>query len=86
MSETKIEFNLNPVEEKPSRKYIKSSKYDPLLEAIINSPQKLVKVEVEGKDAEYIAVQLKKRIDAKNTQGLDVSVVNGVCYVEKEES
>ena len=79
-----VTFNLKPVEEKPTRKYRKGSKYDPLLDAFISGPNNLVSVNVEGKDANYLRTQLNKRMDARNLHNLKVSVVNNVCYLEKK--
>ncbi len=78
-----VTFNLQPVAEKPTRKYRKGSKYDPLLDAFISGPNALVSVNVAGKDANYLRTQLNKRIDARNLSSLKVSVVNNVCYLEK---
>jgi hypothetical protein len=79
-----VTFNLQPVEEKPTRKYRKGSKYDPLLDAFMSGPNDLVSVNVAGKDANYLRTQLNKRIDARNLPTVKVSVVNNVCYLEKE--
>lgn len=79
-----IAFNLEPVDVKPLRKYRKGSKYDPLLEAFISGSPKLVSVNVEGKDANYLRTQLNKRVEARNLHSVKVSVVNNVCYLEKE--
>ncbi len=79
-----VTFQLKPVEEKPIRKYRKGSKYDPLLDAFISGPNNLVSVDVPGKDANYLRTQLNKRIDARTLQSLKVSVVNNICYLEKE--
>ena len=78
-----LNYNLNPVSEKPSRKYRKGSKYDPVLDAFTSGTNNLVAVTVEGKDANYLRTQLNKRIDAKKLSGVKVSVVNNVCYLEK---
>lgn len=78
-----ISFNLQPVSEKPPRKYKKGSKYDPLLDAFIAGLDNLVAVTVEGKDANYLRTQLDKRIEAKKLSGIKVSVVNNICYLEK---
>ena len=44
----------------------------------------LVKVEVTGKDANYLRTQLKKRIDARDLNAkIEVSVVNNIAYLEK---
>ena len=78
-----ISYNLQPVDEKPSRRYRKGSKYDPVLDAFMSGVDNLVAVSVEGKDANYLRTQLNKRIDARKLSGVKVSVVNNVCYLEK---
>ena len=77
-----VSFNLTPVVEKPSRRYRKGSKYDPILDAFMSGTDALVAVEIAGKDANYIRTQLNKRIDAKNLR-VKVSVVNNITYLEK---
>ena len=78
-----VSFKLDPVSEKPTRKYRKGSKYDPILDAFRSGVDNLVTVSVPGKDANYLRTQLTKRIDALNLSGVKVSVVNNVCYLEK---
>jgi hypothetical protein len=78
-----VTFKLQPVSEKPTRKYRKGSKYDPLLDAFMAGDNNLVAVNVAGKDANYLRTQLNKRIDARSLSSLKVSVVNNVCYLEK---
>jgi hypothetical protein len=78
-----VKFNLTPIEEKPSRRYRKGSKYDPVLDRFMDRAAKLVEVSMEGKDANYLRTQLNKRIEAKRLDGIKVSVVNNVCYLEK---
>jgi hypothetical protein len=73
-----LSFNLEPVSEKPTRKYRKGSKYDPLLDAFLSGTNGLVAVTVPGKDANYLRTQLNKRIDARELSGVKVSVVNNV--------
>jgi hypothetical protein len=81
---SELKFNLKPVAKKPSRKYRKGSKYDPILDAFIESGEDLVEVQVEDKDANYLRTQLKKRIDARDLgEQLDVSVANNKTYLEK---
>ena len=77
-----VSFNLTPVTEKPSRRYRKGSKYDPILDAFMAGSNTLVAVEIAGKEANYIRTQLNKRIDAKNLR-VKVSVVNNITYLEK---
>ena len=80
---SEISFNLQPVDEKPSRKYRKGSKYDPVLDAFMSGEANLVQVTIEGKDANYLRTQLNKRIEARNLSSVKVSVVNNVAYLEK---
>jgi len=81
-----IEFRLEPVDKKPSRRYRKGSKYDPILDLFLENEHKTVQVNVPGKDANYLRTQLKKRIDARGLQDkIEVSVVNNVAYLEKLE-
>ena len=77
-----VSFNLTPVAEKPSRRYRKGSKYDPVLDAFMAGLDTLVTVNVAGKDANYLRTQLNKRIDAKNLN-IKVSVINNITYLEK---
>ena len=81
---SEVKFDLQPVNKKPSRKYRKGSKYDPILDSFMESDHTLVKVDVEGKDANYLRTQLNKRIEARDiTSNVKVSVVNNVAYLEK---
>jgi len=79
-----VSFTLQPVEEKPSRRYRKGSKYDPVVDAFVEGTDNLVTVTVPDKDANYLRTQLNKRIDARRLSGVKVSVVNNVCYLEKK--
>lgn len=80
---SEVKFDLKPVTEKPSRRYRKGSKYDPVIDAFMEGTDNLVTVDIEGKDANYLRTQLNKRIDARNMRNVKVSVVNNVCYLEK---
>ena len=81
---SEVKFDLKPVRRKPSRKYRKGSKYDPILDQFIKGTVTLVEVSVEGKDANYLRTQLNKRIEAKKLGNkVKVSVVNNVAYLEK---
>jgi len=51
--------------------------------AFMEGEEDLVKVNVSGKDANYLRTQLIKRIDTRNLRNVKVSVVNNVCYLEK---
>lgn len=81
---SELKFDLKPVEKKPSRKYRKGSKYDPILDSFMEGGHDLVEVEVENKDANYLRTQLNKRIEARElADSVKVSVVNNVAYLEK---
>ena len=72
------------MEKKPSRKYRKGSKYDPIIDAFLKGDSVIVSVEIEGKEANYMRTQLKKRLDARNlSDKVDVSVINNKTYMEK---
>lgn len=77
-----VKFDLKPIERKPSRRYRKGSKYDPILDAFLEGTDKLVEVHVENKDANYLRTQLQKRIEARNLKNLKISVVNNIAYLE----
>jgi hypothetical protein len=79
-----MEFNLSPVDEKPSRSYRKGSKYDPILDDFLDSDHDLVQIKISDKDANYLRAQLKKRIDVRDlSDEVKASVVNDVAYLEK---
>ncbi len=80
---SEVRFDLKPVTEKPSRRYRKGSKYDPILDAFMVGEANLVEASIEGKEANYLRTQLNKRIEARALEGIKVSVVNNVCYLEK---
>lgn len=79
-----VKYSLSHVSKKPSRRYRKGSKYDPVIDAFMKGEDKLVNVKIEKKDANYIRTQLKKRIDARELKKVEVSVVNNVCFLEKK--
>lgn len=76
-------FHFTDVNEKPRRKYRKGSKYDSLIDSFLKGSAKTVRVEVPGKDANYITTQLKKRIVSRALKSLEASVVNNNTYLEK---
>lgn len=79
-----VKFDFKPVEEKPRRKHRTGSKYDAVLDAFMKGSAKLVEVSMEGKEANYLRLQLSNRIGAREIGGVTASVVNGVVYLEKE--
>jgi hypothetical protein len=82
---SELNFEFEPVEKKPNRRYRKGSKYDPIIDSFLNGQHNLVKVEAVGKDANYLRLQLKKRIDARDLSNkVEVSVVGNNTYLEKK--
>ena len=60
----------------------KTSKYDPILDRFLVGRDRLVTVEVTGRNPNYLRMQLKKRIDARQL-AFKVSVVEDEVYLEK---
>jgi len=84
-----MEFMFKDVKEKEKRRYKKSSKYDPIIDAYIGSPKYkaggdgLQKLEWGNDvDPSYLSLQVKKRIASRNLP-IKVSVSNSVIYFEK---
>jgi len=79
-----IDFSVEPVDEKPKHtsRGRKGSKYTPIIEAFLDSGHELVKVDDTGKDANYLALILKKLIK-KRGDSIKISVRNGKVYLEK---
>lgn len=81
---SEVKFDMTPVKKKPSRRYRKGSKYDPIIDAFLKGENDLVEVSVKGKDANYLRTQLNKRIEARDlADQVKVSVVNNVAYMER---
>ena len=78
-----VKFDLTPLAEKPTRRYRKGSKYDPILDSFMEGEADLVEVSIEGKETNYIRTQLNKRIEARALEDVKVSVVNNIVYLEK---
>ena len=79
-----VKFELKPLKKKKPRRYRTGSKYDPILDAFLEGKDSLVEVSVEGKDANYLRMQLNKRIKARKL-GIKVSAVNNVCYLARAQ-
>jgi len=81
-----ISFNIEPVDKKPKKKgppRRTGSKYDPIIETFQESQHNLVRVEGTGREANYLAAQLKKALDRKDVNSVAVSVVDKEVYLEK---
>jgi hypothetical protein len=78
-------FTLVDVEEKPRKTSSRKNKYQPIITMFCEKTSNLCRVEVPGKNANYVRLQLKKRIDALELgKEVKASVINGVVYLEKK--
>jgi len=79
-----VSFNLVDVEKKPRKRFRKESKYDPIIDMFCEGSSDLCKVDVPSREANYVRLQLKKRIDARDlVKQIKVSVVGDAAYLEK---
>jgi len=79
-----VKFQFKPVETKPSRRYRKGSKYDPIVDEFMEGDEDLVEVSVENRGANYLRTQLNKRLEARDLNDrVKTSVINNVLYLEK---
>ncbi|RJS87279.1 hypothetical protein CW701_00760 [Candidatus Bathyarchaeota archaeon] len=58
-----LRYTLKPVESKPRRRYRRGSKYDPIIDAFLESGKDVVEVEVEGKNPNYVRMQLRSSLE-----------------------
>ncbi len=81
-----VSFRIVEVKAKPKKEQRKrSKKYDQIIDAFCEGGSSLVRVDDTGKDANYLRLQLKKRIDARELdKEIEVSVVNNAVYLEKK--
>ena len=79
-----VEYTMESVDEKESRKYRKGSKYDPILDQFISDKKPLVRVNVADKAPNYVRTQLNKRIESRKLDVV-VSVVNNMVYLESKQ-
>ena len=79
-------FKIVEVGEKPRKMQRKrNKKYDQIIDAFREGGSSLVRVDDTGRDANYLRMQLKKRIDARELdREIKVSVVNNAAYLEKK--
>ncbi len=80
-----INFNIQPVEEKVKRKTKpqQGSKYEPIIDAFLDSGHSLVRVEGTSLDANYLRGQLMKVLGMKEIGLVKISVRNKEVYLEK---
>jgi len=83
---SKVIYEMKPVEVKRKKLLMKKSVYDPMLDAFIESGDKLVEITVPDKKASYVVIQLSKRIEKRKLE-INASAAQGFVYLElgKEE-
>jgi hypothetical protein len=63
----------------------KEGKYDAIIDKFLESKSRLVKVEIESRDAYYLRAQLKRRIDKRQLYNqIKTYAINGYVYLEKD--
>lgn len=88
MAKDKLTFELIDIEEEPKRKYVKGSKYDPMIDAFIEKGVALSQIKVDKDDgsglldSNYLRTQLFKRIVARELNTVKALVINNVCYLK----
>lgn len=81
-----INYNIEPVDEKPKKKGSQREtgyKYDPIIEAFLESEHSLIRVEGTGREAYYLSMQLKRVLNRREINDVAVSVRNKEVYLEK---
>ena len=81
-----INYNIEPVDKKPKKKGLQRGaryKYDPIIEAFLESEHSLVRVEGTSREAYYLSAQLKRVLDRRDVNNVAVSVRNREVYLEK---
>jgi len=84
---SEIRFNIQPVEKKPDKKkspHRTGSKYEPIINAFLESKNEMVMVDGTGIEANYLSGQLKKIMTVKEIDSVQVSVRNKEVYLEKK--
>jgi hypothetical protein len=80
-------YSIDPVDEKPEAKRGRKkgvSKYNPIINAFLESGHNLVCVEGTEVETYYLGLQLKKVCNIQGIDNVKVSVVNKEVYLEKE--
>ncbi len=79
---TPKQYKLTAVKELPPSKRLKHSLYDDILDTVMASPEKFMKVEVTGRTAKSMYTSFKNRIKKRNLP-IRISVRDKSLYLEK---
>ena len=81
-----VNYSMKPVDEKPRKQGSQRGarfKYDPIIEAFLESEHSLVRVEGTGREAYYLYTQLRRALERRDINNVAVSVRNKEVYLEK---
>ena len=81
-----VNYSMEPVDEKPRKQGSQRGaryKYDPIIEAFLESEHSLVRVEGTGREAYYLYTQLRRALERRDINNVAVSVRNKEVYLEK---
>ena len=78
---SKVIYEMKPVEEKRKKLLMKKSVYDPMIDAFLESGDKLVEITVPDKKAGYVVIQLTKRIEKRKLE-ITASAAQNFVYLE----
>lgn len=68
----------------PKDRGLMDSKFDPVIDAFLDGPHELVKVEMEGQTGYQFTRSLNMRIESRMLEGeVEASTINDVIYLEK---
>ena len=68
----------------PKDRGLMNSKFDPVLDAFLDGPHELVKVEMEKPTGYALTTQLNSRIESRKLKGdIKASTINDGVYLEK---
>ena len=80
-----IDYSIEPIDEIPKKTFPRKerqSKYQPIIDAFLNSGYKLVKVETDI-NANYLSMVLKGLLKKKGDSSVDVQVSCKEVYLER---
>ena len=80
-----MNFDYKPVTKIPGRRYIKKSKYDPIIDRFVKSKDEIWQVNIEGVESNYLRTQISKRLKIRELESkIEASVVNDMLYLQKK--
>ena len=81
-----INYSINPVDEKPARKYGRKKGqplYDSIIDAFLELNYNVCRVDNTGRNTNYLASQLRNVCKRRKVDSVNISVRNKEVYLEK---